>query len=938
MPDYASALTPTPAQIEQFKRLSPAEQKALAQSMGVDLSAASSAGSSAPASNPQTVAPRAPNITKSVETHVSDTVTGKTPATFLESNTAVGVEEKVDAKTQRVSLKPFGYELFAGSPSTFAPATDIPVPTDYAIGPGDTIIVQLYGKENATHELAVSREGKIQFPEIGPISINGLNFSELRERIDQLVGEQMIGVKASVTMGSLRSIKVFVLGEAFRPGAYTISALSTMTHALFASGGIKDIGSLRNIQLKRKGKVIATLDLYDLLLAGDTSADQRLHPGDVVFVPTLQKTAAVTGEVRRPAIYELKGATTAADLIRLAGDYHPTAYPKASRIEHIDRQGHRTVADVDLTQNTGKQKSISNGDVLKVYSVLDKLERVVVVSGHVHRPGFYSWKQGLRVKDVVGSVSDLKSNPDLNIALIKHETGPERLLSFEVFDLSKALAGDRNANRLLKPRDEIIIFGAGDENRANELADFIAVLNQQAPTMHYPMTVTVHGDVKAPGVYPLAQFSGKQAISVQSLVAMAGGLKPTAQKTLAVLADRTDRAGRYHIRTVPLASTQQTAALQPGSELYVLSNINDRQELLDPLTQNIRSQSWHGERLPLVTIGGAVRFPGEYPFMAGSTVKDVITLAGGLREEAYLLSGEVTRTDVMVGSEFEVTHQAVTLTEAGPTGMGFPLQARDALIIKQIPEWEEIVTVSVQGEVNFPGDYPVRRGETLGSVIARAGGLTEHADAKGAVFLRESLKEKEAEALAKFKAQLEKEAMAAEVDGSGEADLVSKEKAARARMLAEVNDAKAMGRLVIDLSGILADRADVQDVVLRAGDQIVVPQLIQEVSIVGEVNYPTSHLYQRGVGATKYLKKSGGLTRNGDIKRTYVIGRDGDVRPLHKWRFFFLSMKNPVKPGDTVVVPVDVDKVSPMTYWVQVSQILFQLATTAAALDTVGAL
>ncbi|MCG8434806.1 MAG: polysaccharide export protein, partial [Gammaproteobacteria bacterium] len=208
-------------------------------------------------------------------------------------------------------IQPFGYDLFAGEPSTFAPATDIPIPADYIVGPGDTVNIQLFGKENARYRLTINREGIINFPEIGPLAIAGLKFEDLREQLERQITEQMIGVRISVSIGPLRSIQVFILGDAYRPGSYTVSALSTMTNALLVSGGIKTIGSMRRAELKRNGETIQVLDLYDLLLKGDTSSDARLQPGDVIFIPPVGKTAGVQGAVNRPAIYEFKNTLTA---------------------------------------------------------------------------------------------------------------------------------------------------------------------------------------------------------------------------------------------------------------------------------------------------------------------------------------------------------------------------------------------------------------------------------------------------------------------------------------------------------------------------------------------------------------------------------------------------------------------------------------------------
>ncbi len=263
----------------------------------------------------------------------------------------------IDAVTGRArwheALMPFGYDLFSNVPTTFAPATDIPVTADYVVGPGDTVNVQLFGNENQQYFLTVTREGVINFPEIGPLNVSGLSFPDVRNLIDQRVGQQMIGVRASVTLGELRSIRVFVLGDAVRPGSYTVSGLSTMTNALFASGGVKEIGSLRKIELMRGGQTVTTLDLYDLLLHGDTRADARLQPGDTIFVPPIS-TVSVDGEVRRPAIYELRNENTVAELIRWP-EHTPTASRAALQLAGGPRRG-TAVQDVDLMAAAGGRR------------------------------------------------------------------------------------------------------------------------------------------------------------------------------------------------------------------------------------------------------------------------------------------------------------------------------------------------------------------------------------------------------------------------------------------------------------------------------------------------------------------------------------------------------------------------------------------------------
>ena len=219
-------------------------------------------------------------------------------------------------KTGSEGLKPFGYDLFDHELSTFAPATNVPVPSQYIVGAGDQLIVQLYGTQNRKLTLTVGRDGRVNLPDLGPIDVGGQTFNEAKADIESRVQGQMMGVHASVSMGDTRSIRVFVVGEAHYPGTYTISGLSTITSALYAAGGAKRAGSLRKVQLKRHGALVRQFDLYDLLIRGDTSDDAKLLPGDVIFIPPVGPTVSIDGEVRRPAIYEVKGESTVADILQ----------------------------------------------------------------------------------------------------------------------------------------------------------------------------------------------------------------------------------------------------------------------------------------------------------------------------------------------------------------------------------------------------------------------------------------------------------------------------------------------------------------------------------------------------------------------------------------------------------------------------------------------
>ncbi|MGD8854484.1 MAG: SLBB domain-containing protein, partial [Gammaproteobacteria bacterium] len=494
---------PTAEQLERLEQLNPEQRKALADVIrkkeGIEVK-------EEPPEEPVLVTPleRRPEEPEAAEwpdRHAD------WPDRHAEDESEAGFKELPRTgrrKAPEQELNRFGYDLFAGVPTTFAPATDIPVGPDYVIGPGDTVQIQLFGKEPAEYALVVSRDGTLQFPGIGPIPVAGLSFADMEEVIATRVEEQTIGNRVSVTMGPLRSIRVFVLGDASRPGSYTVSALTTMTNALFVSGGINPIGSLRDIQLKRRGRVVARLDLYDLLLRGDTSGDARLQPGDVIFIPPVGATVGVDGEVRRPAIYELDRESTVEEVVELAGGLLPTAYPPATQIERIDAKGERTLVDLDIGTAAGQRTRVREGDVVQVYSVLEKMKDIVLLTGHVERPGAYQWREGMRVSDLVPSIEDhLLARPDLEYALIRRELRPDRRLQLLSVRLGDAVQNPSSAaNLALQPRDELMVFGFNEE-RGEVIEPLIEELKEAATYQRPARVVRVGGLVRLSGDYPL---------------------------------------------------------------------------------------------------------------------------------------------------------------------------------------------------------------------------------------------------------------------------------------------------------------------------------------------------------------------------------------------------------------------------------------------------
>ena len=304
------------------------------------------------------------------------------------------VEESTGA-----SLPIFGADFFNNVPSTFAPVDDIPVSNDYLIGPGDELRVQVYGQVNSQGNYPVDRNGDISFPTIGTVHVAGLHYGQLEDFLRTQLARVYRNFNLTVNLGQLRSMQIFVLGQARQPGAFTVSSLSTLLNALLASGGPLPQGSLRDIQLQRGGRTIVHLDLYDLLLHGDKSHDVPLQPGDVIFIPVVGPQAAIAGSVQRPAIYEILPGAKVSDLIQLAGGKTNVAVGSQVRLERIFEHTMRSIVDIPLGPE--HDPVLADGDILSIGTVLNKYSNAVILRGNVTAPGRYVWKPGMRISDLV---------------------------------------------------------------------------------------------------------------------------------------------------------------------------------------------------------------------------------------------------------------------------------------------------------------------------------------------------------------------------------------------------------------------------------------------------------------------------------------------------------------------------------------------------------
>jgi polysaccharide biosynthesis/export protein len=618
---------------------------------------------------------------------------------------------------QGMPLTLFGFSLFNQPPSSFLPVTAIPVGPDYIIGPGDTMRINLWGNVQGEYTPTVDRNGQISIPTVGIVQVSGLTFKQLQEVLWREFSRLISNFQMNVTLDNLRTIRIYVVGQAQSPGSYSVSSLSTLINGLLASNGPSTSGSLRDIQVRRQGRTIVHFDLYNFLIRGDKTKDIRLMSEDVIFIPYAGKRAGIGGPVKTPGIYELKGERTLSELIHLAGGLDPTTFK--SRV------------------------------------------------------------QVLRVKD-----------------------RKEMVLTED--DLEKFLSG------------------------------------------RYPDIILSDGDI-------------------------------------------------FKVFSVP--------------------------------SVNIRT----------VRITGQVQNPGEFGYRDNMRVKDLITFAGGFLLQTNLEEAELTRVTVTPnGPETSRIYINLRRAMADMSRDNILLKPNDLLAVRPVPDWHLYQMVTIDGEVKFPGRFSIKKGETLSGVLARAGGLTDSAYKKGAIFTREAVKKVQAEHLKQAVDKIEAEMIATssqQTQTSLDKEDVERQRvilAQQQRFLAKMRTAVPLGRVVIHVDDAERLRGTPNDLQMEEGDVVMVPKIQQTVNVLGSVVSPTAVVYDPYLTVKDYLAKVGGATKHADVKSLYVIKANGSALSGGGNILFggrVTSMR--LDPGDTIVVPEDLERVAWLKGVKDVATILGQFALMA---------
>jgi len=559
-------------------------------------------------------------------------------ATTLVATTSPTEFQQIVSSTTGRPLPIFGAEMFRDVPSTFSPVENVPVTPEYVIGPGDEIRLQIWGQVNQVNSYTVDRAGDIYIPSVGPVHVAGVQFAQLTDFLKSQLSRVYRNFDLNVNMGQLRSIQVFVVGEARQPGSYTVSSLSTLLNALFASGGPLPQGSLRDIQVKRGGTAITHFDLYDLLLHGDKSKDVRLESGDVIFIPAVGPQAAVLGSVNNPAIYELRGETTFEQVIALAGGRTTLAAGTGIRVERISEHKERSVMDVDLS--AANVTPVQNGDIITVSPIVDRFKDAVTLRGNVANPGRYAWFSGMRISDLI---------PDR-----------QALITRDYYEKTNQLGQSNSDYRGINGQEGALgIAGSGSQVTSQPGVANSTMVNGQRvngdvnDTLQNGMPAAMNGQVDNAGANPsAAQVTKKPATQAASsageaLVTRNGRFAATTD----VILQAPDIDWDYAVieRQNPDTLTTSLIPFNLGKAIKD-KDASQNMELKQGDVVTIFSQADvrvpNAQQTRFVRLEGEFAAAGVYSVQPGETLRQLVARAGGFTPDAYLYASEFTRESV----------------------------------------------------------------------------------------------------------------------------------------------------------------------------------------------------------------------------------------------------------------------------------------------------
>jgi protein involved in polysaccharide export with SLBB domain len=791
----------------------------------------------------------------------------------------------------------YGAMLFRNPPSTFAPLNMVPVTPDYVIGPGDELLIQAWGQVTLNSRYTVDRSGSIYVPQVGSLHVAGLNFGQVQDFLKAQMGRVFRNFDLNVNMGQLRSIQVFVVGQARRPGSYTISSLSTLTNALFATGGPTPQGSMRHIQLKRSGTVLVDFDLYDLLERGDKSSDMQLLPGDVIYIPPVGPQVAVAGSVNAPAIYELKSgnSTTIGDVLELAAGMTNVASGEKIRLERVDERRMRSMTEVPLDLQ-GRSTVLHDGDLLELVAVVSQYKDAITLRGNVANPGRFTWKPGMRVRDLI---------PDKD-ALITRD-----------YWLKRSQLGQPTMTYIPTCLPQTP-YGIPDLRYGIPAGEEGDNPNWRYSSTRNPNLIGLpFGHTEGSGSAPTSQEESGAPVTD-------GGLD------CAKVPESATSSNGTNDRYTPTSAANTNTANTGNYSLYP-----------NAAPQNTNNSSSNRMSSASASVGSTVASSTSGQFRARNDVK----LSEPDIDWSYAVVERQSKENLTT-SLLPFNLGKVVLE--GDASQNLELKPGDVVTIFskadiRVPQAQQTRFVRLEGEFASSGIYSVLPGETLRQLVKRAGGITPDAYLYGSEFTRESTRRVQQQRLNEYVDQIALQVNTTAINSANSAVSTQDSAALSAaqqqnqNVINTLRQARATGRIVLELQPDARDVSQLPDLPLEDGDQFIVPRVPSTVSVDGAVYNQNSFVFDPSRRLGGYVRLAGGANRDADKNRAYVIRASGSViskqysSSLRGSGFDSIGLY----PGDTVVIPLNLNKGKTLRLIVDLAQIVGQFGIAIAAANVV---
>ena len=797
-------------------------------------------------------------------------------------------------RAQHKKLERFSKEFFRNKNKISQ--QNISVPSDYTLSRGDTISFWIYGKTEKNFELTVNNKGNIDIPEVGPVRIAGENFGEVKELLTNYLSSSYKNSRVIVSMNAFSNAQVTVAGFINAPGIYNTTSVSSVKDILIEAHGVGTVGSVRNIQIQRNGQVIANIDYYHLLTEGQDHGDIVLKPNDTIFVPRAHGIISIEGAVYKEALYEIEAGESLAHILKFAGGLKAAADGYSIRVKRY--RGNAQIQNLTLSLREARSFRVQDGDEVFVDGLNATSDTYIMITGNVVREGKRNIRRnGMKLSTLLhnemrgGKLNTLfLENTRFDYAMVKR-IGED--MQAKVYNINLQAILDGQSDFRLQNRDELYVFNALDTGTAPH--------------------VTIIGK-------PLikeGKYIFREGMTISDLINQAG-IKSPYDKSKIKIVSKQDPIGQSQVTMVDIESDAQHNLQE--MDTITLFDLNETHPL------------------QTASIVGEVVKPGSYVVAEGMHLLDFIQSAGGLNEKAYPKETEIIRYHLENGERTKKIFN-IPLEQAS----SFLVQQYDEINIKRIPYWNDRKTITLTGEVKFPGTYVIHTGEKLSSVIARAGGYTPEAFLYGAIFTRESIRELQKESLQKELARLKEQVILVNVRNSSDrrkqpADITGIV-AAVDSLVESAKKVEPKGRITINLADDISFFENSNsDLVLKDKDHLEIPSFNDTIVVNGEVMLPTALTYE-GDSVKSYIDRSGGLTHLADSEHIYVIHANGEARKASLGSFLFSSNDVHIKKGDVIMIPKQfyIDSAG-MDLTKDLADIFYKLSLTVAAAHTVGAI